>query len=266
VTITTSHQISEILLAEYKRVKQKTQEIFSSIHPEAYYSRPIPLRHAIVFYDGHIDAFAWNTLFRRVLGRASFNAHFDKLFERGIDPANLTTAQKLEILDWPDRACVTEYREEITQRLYQFIEKTDFEKAEHPLLKNGYIIYLMIEHELMHQETLLYIIHQLPKHLKQKPTSITEPPVPFKAPVPTMVKIPKGSVQLGAKPAEFDFMWDNESPAIVVEVDPFLIDTLPVTNGDYLAFVEAGGYQGSYSATTAYTSIFLVPQKRRMVL
>ena len=38
------------------------------------------------------------------------------------------------------------------------------------------------------------------------------------------------------------FAYDNERPAHVVDVAPFLLDTVPVTNGQYLAFVEAGGY------------------------
>ena len=55
--------------------------------PDAYYERPIPLRHPVVFYDGHIPAFAVNAFLKRGLGHPGLDGDLEVLFARGIDPA-----------------------------------------------------------------------------------------------------------------------------------------------------------------------------------
>ena len=43
--------------------------IFDVIRPEAYFARPIALRHPVAFYEGHLPAFSLNTLVKKALGR-----------------------------------------------------------------------------------------------------------------------------------------------------------------------------------------------------
>ena len=52
---------------------------------EAYYSQPIALRHPIVFYEGHIPAFSFNTLVKRALGKPSIDARLEG--RSGVDHA-----------------------------------------------------------------------------------------------------------------------------------------------------------------------------------
>jgi len=61
-------------------------------------------------------------------------------------------------------------------------------------------------------------------------------------PQPSSVSIPAGVVTLGAEPDAIPFGWDNEFGEERVHVDAFEIDTHSVTNRDFLAFVDAGGY------------------------
>jgi iron(II)-dependent oxidoreductase len=56
------------------------------------------------------------------------------------------------------------------------------------------------------------------------------------------VEIPGGRFELGASPDD-GFVFDNEKWAHTVEVEPFAIARAAVSHGDFLAFVEAGGYQ-----------------------
>src|SRR6185436_10802175 len=70
----------------------------------------------------------------------------------------------------------------------------------HLMARDGRVFSMVIEHELMHQETLLYMLQRLP------------------------------------------FDWDNEFSALEVHVPAFRIDGTPVTNGQFQAFVEDGGY------------------------
>ena len=64
---------------------------------------PIPERHRLIFYLGHVEAFDWNQICRGALGMPSFHPGFDKLFEFGIDPAPGTATQD-QPSDWPSAA------------------------------------------------------------------------------------------------------------------------------------------------------------------
>ncbi len=226
----------------FKTTQARTRALFDLVKPEAYWAQPIALRHPIVFYDGHIHGFLWNTLFRKVLGRPSFNPDFDMLFARGIDPASLVDAQAKSRASWPEPDEVAQYKACIDEALYGFLETFDpGQPASHPLLTHGEILYLLLEHEWMHQETLLYIIHQLPHHLKNPPQRPdARPPQPQIQ--PESIEIPRGEVRLGAYPGEFPYGWDNEFPAMTMTLARFAIDRYPITNGQFLSFVEAGGY------------------------
>ena len=79
---------------------------------------------------------------------------------------------------------------------------------------------------------------------------------------------------MGARFNELDFGWDNEFSAITVDVPAFNIDSLPVTNGEFLEFVESGNYDesfwlpeiGSGSNLKTATSELLVEARRRVGL
>ncbi len=240
-----SHLVGSLnkgLLKAFQVERQRTDQIFSMADESAYMLAPIPLRHPLVFYDGHVDAFNWNVLFKQILGKPSFNPELDTLFARGIDPKSSAHAQTLQINQWPSRETIKTYKKEINQQLYDYLAQVDFSSVTHPLLKNGTLLYLLLEHELTHQETLLYMIHQLPHNQKKKRIS----PHSFKttlAPTPSMQKLPAGKTYLGTTLGEFDFGWDNEFSGHLVSVDAFEMDTYPVTNGEFLAFLEAGGYE-----------------------
>jgi iron(II)-dependent oxidoreductase len=74
------------LIEWYRDGRRITQRLFAIPKAEAYYDRPIPLRNPIVFYEGHLPAFAVNTLIKLALKREGIDAQFETLFARGIDP------------------------------------------------------------------------------------------------------------------------------------------------------------------------------------
>src|ERR1700681_974282 len=76
----------DAVVAWYRRNRERSRAIFDVIADEAYYSQPIALRHPIVFYEGHLPGFSFNTLVKKGLGRASIDPRLETLFARGIDP------------------------------------------------------------------------------------------------------------------------------------------------------------------------------------
>src|SRR5713101_9727444 len=95
------------LAAWYRRNRKRSRELFDLLSDAAYYSRPIALRHPIVFYEGHLPAFSFNTLVKRGLGRPSIDAPLEALFARGIDPPESSGHDAPPLRDtrggWPTR-------------------------------------------------------------------------------------------------------------------------------------------------------------------
>src|SRR5712691_628526 len=74
------------LISWYRRNRERSRALFDLLSEDAYYSQPIALRHPIVFYEGHLPGFSFNTLVKKALGRPSIDARLEALFARGIDP------------------------------------------------------------------------------------------------------------------------------------------------------------------------------------
>src|SRR3954471_19654834 len=83
-------------IAWYRRNRARTRALFDLVSgqgaDDAYYERPIALRHPIVFYEGHLPAFSFNTLVKKALGGASIDPRLEAIFARGIDPHETATA------------------------------------------------------------------------------------------------------------------------------------------------------------------------------
>jgi ergothioneine biosynthesis protein EgtB len=100
------------------------------------------------------------------------------------------------------------------------------------------LVRLGLEHEMQHQELLVYDIkHLLCDEFKPQMKS----PPQASASVEGMVEIEGGLFAIGSQADAF--AWDNEKPAHEVFTRDFAIDKALVSNGDYLAFIRDGGYE-----------------------
>ena len=84
--MSTTPVVSRALQAQMDSARECTDRLFELLKPEALYSRPIPERHRLIFYLGHLEAFDWNLIGGYALGKSPFHAEFDRLFAFGIDP------------------------------------------------------------------------------------------------------------------------------------------------------------------------------------
>jgi iron(II)-dependent oxidoreductase len=228
-------------LARLDEARVQTDKLFDLVKPAFLYQRPIPERHRIIFYLGHLEAFDWNLLRERVLDESSFEPELDHLFAFGIDPVGggLPSDQPS---DWPSlgqvRRYVSQVREVVDagltpEAMAQGRSQEDWSA--------GLLLNVAIEHRLMHAETLAYMLHQLP--LNQKVSAPGEPQKMVQPAVPGMTEIPAGHATLGLHRSNGDFGWDNEYESNVVSVPAFSIDRYKVTNREYLQFLNAGGYE-----------------------
>jgi len=240
----------EPLLKRLREARAQTDAFFTLLAPEALYERAIAERHRLIFYLGHLEAFDWNLLGTGALGLETPDAVLDKLFSFGIDPTHgdLPTDQPA---DWPRESDVHAYNEGARQRLDEALAARGGKVQSTPLVADGTLLHVAIEHRLMHLETLAYLLHQLPHHKKRGPASGGTLLAP--APEAEMAAIPRGVATLGQPSRRralrregasdsFSFGWDNEFETHTVDVPEFRAGVYPVTNAQFLEFVRAGGY------------------------
>jgi gamma-glutamyl hercynylcysteine S-oxide synthase len=234
------------LIARFDRMRERSAMLFDLIDSAAYYTRPITLRHPIVFYEGHLPAFAVNVLIKKGLGRPGLDERLEKLFARGIDPHDQSAADALVETThgrWPSRAEVKAYVDAANRMLRDALLNDDLVRDDVPVMRRGEAVFTVLEHEAMHQETLLYMWHRLPYALKAGHAPIGYSPwVSGRPPGRSTARIPDGDATLGASRDEIPFGWDNEFGKQIVHVRAFDIDVHSVTNADWLLFMEAGGY------------------------
>ncbi len=204
------------------------------------YERPIAERHRLVFYRGHLEAFDWNLLREPLLRARAFAPTLDRLFAFGIDPVGGALPSD-EPRDWPALDHVERYVRRVRDTIDGALERIAprLEHASDGDDAPGELLNMAIEHRLMHAETLAYLLHRLPYDRKRgrARSDVPAPPVRDAA----MVDVPAGTATMG-RVRGAGFGWDNEFDAQRVDVPAFSIDRYKVTNGEFLRFVDAGGY------------------------
>ncbi|HET9940265.1 MAG TPA: SUMF1/EgtB/PvdO family nonheme iron enzyme [Candidatus Eisenbacteria bacterium] len=215
--------------------RTRTDDLFSILRAGALLERPIPERHRLIFYLGHLEAFDWNLIARQGHGLPAFREDFDKLFAFGIDPVDGGLPNE-PASAWPAEAEVRAYNREVRERVDACVLGAQEPRSEHD---RQTLVSMASEHRLMHAETLAYLLHQLPHALKDPRQ---DPPAPrgTVGAKPHLIAIPDGAATLGQEPGAFG--WDNEFDQHVVRVPGFGIEEHKVTNGRFLEFVKDGGY------------------------
>ena len=222
----------------------RSDELFGLIRGNQLLAKPIVWRHPFLFYVGHLPAFSWNQICGGILQWQSFNPRFDELFCRGIDP-DVDTGEchwHPEIPDeWPTIRQTKEYRDRVRGAILESLDVVPRTFSNNIMAQGGRVFDMVLEHEYMHQETLLYMLQELPMEQKNRPA--WAPRYAFNAaPASRSIHIPAGKARLGARFYELNFGWDNEFSTVTVDVPAFDVDSLPVTNGEFFEFVESGSY------------------------
>lgn len=233
---TTSNAVLERLEAAWTR----SDSLFDWLG-DSWLERPIPLRHPFVFYLGHLPAFAWNQVVGGVLGREPFDRAKCELFERGIDPLSQQAADAESIHAWPAIDDISTFRDRVRDELREAASEIESDDRD-PLRAGSRVYHIVLEHELMHHETLLYMLQELAHDSKTPPAR--RPRLELgTAPEQEVLEIPGGEVTLGADFDAIPFGWDNEFARHTVQVAPFRIQRYPVTVEAFRDFVDAGGYR-----------------------
>ncbi|MFI8167631.1 ergothioneine biosynthesis protein EgtB [Streptomyces sp. NPDC085931] len=189
-----------------------------------------PLMSPLVWDLAHIGNQEEQWLLRAVAGQEAIRPEIDSLYDAFEHPR--AERPKLPLLS-PTEA--RGYAADVRARALDVLERAALHGTR--LTEAAFAFGMIAQHEQQHDETML-ITHQL----RTGPAALTAPdpePVPLFT-GPSEVLVPGGPFTMGTS----DEPWalDNERPAHRREVAPFFIDTTPVTNAAYQAFIEDGGY------------------------
>jgi gamma-glutamyl hercynylcysteine S-oxide synthase len=227
----------ETLAARLLEARARTLLLVAPLSDEDLHRQHDPLMSPIVWDLGHIAHFEELWLSRNLDGPIEF-VEMPGLYNPFEHPRGRRAALPL-----PNLAECRAIMDEIRGRVLARLATADLEAA-HPLLRDGFVYHMVLQHEYQHDETILQTL-QLKQGAPYAPVARLEPGDAgvSRAGIPgagEMVPFPGGPVRIGTD--DRGAAYDNERPAHVVDVAPFWIDVHPVTNRDFLAFIAAGGY------------------------
>jgi len=220
----------------YDTVRSRTMKIVAPLEIEDYVVQTAPYMSPPRWHLGHTTWFFEMVLKDYVAGYQVhsedylyyFNSYYEKFGTR-IDRGRRGTKSRPTVRE------TVEYRQRIDDKMRILFAGLDQDPRSIEVLR---LVRLGLEHEMQHQELMVYDV----KHLLAdvyRPVAMAQPP--RGEAIEGMVEIPGGLFELGY--AGNDFAYDNEKPQHLVYLQDYRIARVPVTNGEYLEFIEGGGYR-----------------------
>ncbi len=234
------------ILDYFKQAWQIEDKLFRTIlHPDSFNLNPDCLRNPLIFYLGHSAVFYINKLVTVGLltSEQRINPDYELLYEIGVDPQTPEELDKaIESIKWDTVEAIWQYRHLAYQTILKVIQQTPLSL---PITPDNiwWAIIMGIEHQRIHIETSSMLIRQLPIELVQKPAQWQYATSQGKIPDNQMITIDGGIVTLGKKSDDYLFGWDIDYGELTVKVPSFAVSKYMITNGEFLEFIEAGGYQ-----------------------
>lgn len=233
------------LLEYFTFTWEQYESLFAPLEDEAFYVRAEPLRHPLIFYFGHTATFYINKMVLAGFTDARVNPAFESMFAIGVDEMSWDDLNEAHY-DWPSRAAVKAYRDKVKARVSSLIEKMPLTL---PITREdpAWLVLMGIEHERIHLETSSVIMRMLPLDLIDARQAAAWPACTEsgKAPALQWLAVDATTIELGKQESDATYGWDNEYGRETHALAEFQATTTLITNQDFLAFVQAGGYQES---------------------
>ena len=212
--------------------RERTLLLISVLSDEDLHQQHDPLMSPIIWDVGHIAHFEELWLTQNLDGPIEFSEM------PGIyNPFEHPRATRASLV-LPTLAEMTKRLREIRGRVIDRLDSVEFDQ-ENPLLRDGYVYNMVLQHEYQHNETILQTLqlkrgdpYRAPRHVSFAARAL---------PWPEMVSFGGGKVSIGTY--DRSAAYDNERPEHVIDLPPFLIDRFPVANAQYLEFIKENGYE-----------------------
>ncbi|MBI3639530.1 MAG: ergothioneine biosynthesis protein EgtB [Thaumarchaeota archaeon] len=233
---TKQENISEISqqLEQFKNVRTQTLELVKTLEKDDFVVQTAAFMSPPKWHLGHVSWF-YEVIMNKIDQKYEFySQEFSKVLNSYYQAFGEPHEKaKRGILSRPTVDETLQYFNIINKRVEDFLKKSQINKNEIYLFKMAF------NHECQHQELLVYDLQHL--------LASTYRPVKQNTP-PKLSQIEKKSIKISGGIYEMgyngsDFSYDIELPEHKVYLNQYSIDVFPVTNADYLKFVEDGGYE-----------------------
>jgi iron(II)-dependent oxidoreductase len=226
-------------LAEWVReARQRTCELVADLRDDQLFGPRLAIVNPLLWEIGHVAWFQEKWVLRRDGRakplRAAAEAHYDAAADALYDSAAVPHATRWD-LPLPSREETFAYLTAVRNRVVEQLRQGEADR------ETVYFTLLSVFHEDMHTEAFTYTRQTLGCPAPSLGVGGEEGRTEA-GPLPGDVEIPGGTFRLGAE-ADEPFVFDNEKWAHPVEVRPFAIARAPVTQAEFAAFVEEGGYR-----------------------
>jgi iron(II)-dependent oxidoreductase len=182
----------------------------------------------------HIGHFEELWLVRELTSSPATVDRYDDVYDAFKHPRR--ERPSLPILDPPGARA---FNAQVRARVLDVLDAIELDDG-NPLLDDGFVYGMVVQHEHQHDETILATIQLMHDYAHPDADGAPEAPDALVASTAKDVLIPGGTFVMGTDTDPWAY--DNERPAHTEWIAPFRIDTVPVTNRAYLEFVDAGGY------------------------
>jgi iron(II)-dependent oxidoreductase len=217
-----------LLERELERAREQTERLLAPLSEEQLVVQVSPLMSPAVWDYAHIGHFEELWLLRNLAGREPMRAEHDDVY----DAFAHERSERGELPFLPPPAARA-YVAAVREQALAAIAERDWVSGD-PLLARGFIVGMVLQHELQHEETMTQTLQlgALPGPAPGRPREVT---------IDGEVVVEAGSFMLGADESE-PWAYDNEHPAHEVSLPAYFIDRAPVSNRDYQRFIAEGGY------------------------
>ena len=218
------------LIALMREFRARTLDLVADLDDRQLIGPRLAIVNPPLWEIGHVAWFQEFWILRQLKKQKPINENGDQLYN-STDVAHDT---RWELL-LPSLKKTRPYMDEVLDRSIEYIDRASSLTAE-----EFYFYLLATFHESMHAEALAYTRQTLGYPAPR----LTAPPLSKDSggPLPGDVDVPGGTFVIGATP-DLPFAFDNEKWAHSVEIKPFRIAGAPITNAEFLPFVEDGGYR-----------------------
>lgn len=232
------------ILGYFEESWRKEEELFKSIkEEEIFYTNPDCLRNPLIFYLGHSAVFYINKMKMAGMIKDSLDEEYESIYAVGVDPENEEELrEKIGKIRWHGVKEVWDYRKRAYEKIKEAIENTPLDL---PITegKKWWSVVMGIEHQRIHIETSSMLIRQVEEKWLEKPSGWGYALCGGINPPQEMVFVEGGRVRIGKQRGDNYYGWDVDFGRREVEVGGFWVSKYLVTNGEFLKFVEEGGYE-----------------------
>ncbi|QIN83822.1 ergothioneine biosynthesis protein EgtB [Rubrobacter tropicus] len=223
----------EMLARRLEEARGRTRFLLGTVSDEDLAVQHDPIMSPLIWDYGHIGNYEELWLLEKAFGRGLSDRDLYDMYDASLHPR-----EERPSLNLLDRADAGLYLDAVRGAALDALEEADLE-GEDPLLRDGFVYNMILQHEYQHNETMLQTL-QL-SGSRYRPDEPAKLPAGDPAAEGEMVRVPGGPFVMGTDDRALAL--DNERGAHEVDVPGFHLDKTPVTNRAYLEFVEDGGYE-----------------------